>query len=140
MHILIVDDHREFAQTLATLLVESSTVPLTVDIGFDGVQAVQLALCHPPAVAFLDIEMPRTNGADAAMAIRDALSGRAPLMVAVTGNPDLLTAAALTGLFNWTLCKPIQPEDLLAVIGAAAATLQPPTVQQVVGGSSTAPV
>jgi CheY-like chemotaxis protein len=116
MHILIVDDHREFAQTLATLLVESSAVPLTADICFDGAQAVEMAASHPPAVAFIDLEMPVMNGADAAAAIRAALRDRRPVMIAMTGNPDLLAASALAGLFDRTLCKPVQLNHLLEVV------------------------
>jgi CheY-like chemotaxis protein len=97
MRILIVDDHRELAQTLDTLI-ESSAVPLTVGIGFNGFQAIQLAQCHPPAVAFLDTQMPGTNGAQAAAAIGAALVRGLPSLVAVTGDPDQLMAAALTGL------------------------------------------
>ena len=119
MHVLIVDDNRQFAESLADLLVESSTVPLTADVGFDGAQAVQLAASHPPAMAFIDLEMPVMNGADAAAAIRAALPDPRPLIIAMTGNPDLLTASALTGLFDRSLSKPVQLSHLLALVSEA---------------------
>jgi CheY-like chemotaxis protein len=126
MNILIVDDHEEFVRTLAALVVNSSAMPVTVAICFDGLQAVTLAQSQRPAVAFLDIEMPGLNGADAAAAIRLALGDASPLLVAMTGDPDLLTAAALSGLFDRSLRKPVQPGDLLAIANEAAEGLAGP--------------
>lgn len=125
MHILIVDDHRDFAQTLASLLVESSAIPLTADVAFNGSQAVQFAMARPPVVAFIDVDMPVMNGADAAATIRANMRDKAPLMIAMTGNPDLLTASTLAGVFDRTLCKPVQLSDLLAVTASASTALAP---------------
>jgi CheY-like chemotaxis protein/anti-sigma regulatory factor (Ser/Thr protein kinase) len=80
--ILVADDNRDAASSLATLLALDGHEIRVVN---DGEQALFEAERFRPHVALLDIGMPKKNGYDVARAIRDAAWGRAMLLVAVTG-------------------------------------------------------
>jgi PAS domain S-box-containing protein len=80
--ILVADDNRDAASSLATLLALDGH---EIRVANDGEQALVEAERFRPHVALLDIGMPKKNGYDVARAIRDAPWGRDVLMVAVTG-------------------------------------------------------
>jgi CheY-like chemotaxis protein len=66
-HILIVDDNRDSARSLALLL---ELMGHTVDTAHDGLEAVEKAATLRVDVILLDIGMPRLNGFEAARRIR----------------------------------------------------------------------
>lgn len=113
LHVLVVDDYPDVAEMLALLLVDASPMRITTDIGFDGEQALRLALAHRPSVAVLDIDMPAMNGIEAALRIRRALDGDAPLLIAVTGNTH---PAEATRVFDRVLRKPVDIDALLRLM------------------------
>lgn len=115
-HVLVVDDYPDVAQMLATLIVDASLMAITTDIGFDGCDALRLAIARPPAVAVLDIDMPCMNGLEAARRIRAELDRDAPLLIAVTGNPLHAAAAQSGDAFDRVLIKPVDIERLLDLI------------------------
>jgi len=119
VHLLIADDYRDNAETMAALLIGASGVD-SVDVAFDGLHAVRLADAHQPDIVFLDIEMPILGGVDAARAIQLAAHHQAPILVAMSGNPDSALAAQLAGIFNFVLSKPVSCPDLMATLEAAA--------------------
>jgi CheY-like chemotaxis protein len=83
LRILIVDDNRDAADMLATLLQFSGHETHMVH---DGVEAVEATTTLQPDVILLDIGLPRLNGYEAARKIRERHDhpGR-PLLVALTG-------------------------------------------------------
>lgn len=56
-----------------------------VRVARDGQEAVELAAAFRPALALLDIGMPRMNGYEAARRIRTPEGGTEVLLIAVTG-------------------------------------------------------
>jgi signal transduction histidine kinase/ActR/RegA family two-component response regulator len=67
-HILVVDDNRDSATSLAMLL---KLMGHTVDTAHDGLEAVEKAAKLHVDVILLDIGMPRLNGYEAARRIRE---------------------------------------------------------------------
>jgi CheY-like chemotaxis protein len=80
--ILIADDNRDAATTMATML---ELLGDDVRVAHDGVEAVALAAAFRPAIVLMDIGMPRLNGHDATRRIREQPWGRALKIVALTG-------------------------------------------------------
>jgi signal transduction histidine kinase/CheY-like chemotaxis protein len=113
--VLVVDDNRDAAQTLAVLL---ETAGYEVRTAADGAQALHHLDSFDADVAILDIGLPSMSGYDLARALRgDARFARLRL-VALTGygrDPD--RQRALRSGFDEHLVKPVAPERLLDVLG-----------------------
>lgn len=120
MRLLVADDNRDSATTTADILRGIQGVEL-VDVACDGEEAVILALRRMPALAVLDVEMPRLGGVDAATTIRLAASGAPLVLVAVSGNPDSVAAAQASGVFDFVFGKPIPWQTLELIVRAATA-------------------
>lgn len=67
--VLLADDHALFRQGLASLVREQGEDWRIVGEAGDGEEAVRLAAALQPQIAVLDVEMPRTNGIEAARQI-----------------------------------------------------------------------
>jgi PAS domain S-box-containing protein len=80
--ILVVDDNRDSADSLATLL---KLTGHEVHIAHDGLEALERAAACQPEVILLDIGLPRLNGYEAARRIREQQRHKAPTLVALTG-------------------------------------------------------
>jgi PAS domain S-box-containing protein len=80
--ILIVDDNRDSATTLAMLLRLSGH---EIRTAYDGDDAVEQAAAYQPDVILLDIGLPGMNGYDACRAIRKLPAGKSIVLVALTG-------------------------------------------------------
>jgi CheY-like chemotaxis protein len=115
LHLLVADDVRDAVEPLVELLILSVMPPVTVDIAYDGAEAVAYAIKRPPAVAVLDIDMPVMTGTDAALAIRTAL-GRKPVLVAMTGYALHAARIGTHLAFDHVLIKPIDLTKLLTII------------------------
>jgi PAS domain S-box-containing protein len=118
--ILIVDDNRDAADSLAMVL---SMAGHETRIAYDGLQAVETAADYRPDVVLLDIGLPRLNGYEAARQIRQQSWGKGMILVAVTGwgQEEDKRRASEAG-FDHHLTKPVDPavlESLLAVFSQA---------------------
>jgi signal transduction histidine kinase/ActR/RegA family two-component response regulator len=80
--ILVVDDNRDSADSLAMLL---ELTGHEVHIAHDGLEAVEGAAAFQPQVILLDIGLPGLNGYEAARRIREQQRHKAPTLVALTG-------------------------------------------------------
>ncbi len=80
--ILVVDDIRDNAETLAFLL---QLAGHQIETACDGKQAFRMAQEYRPDVILLDIGLPEMNGFDTCRAIRAQPWGKKILIVAVTG-------------------------------------------------------
>lgn len=108
--ILVVDDNRDSADTLALLLRARGH---QVQTAFDGVEAVQAAAAFRPDLVLLDIGMPKMNGYDAAREIRSGVFGATMTLVAMTGwGQDDDKRRALEAGFDVHLTKPLDPREL----------------------------
>jgi len=80
--ILVVDDNRDSADSLAMLL---QVTGHEVHIAHDGPEAVAEAATFQPHVILLDIGLPRLNGYEAARRIREQQRHKGLTLVALTG-------------------------------------------------------
>lgn len=80
--ILVVDDNRDSATTLAMLLKLSGNETRTA---YDGLEAVEMAANFRPDVVLLDIGLPKLNGYEACRRIREQPWSNSVMMVALTG-------------------------------------------------------
>jgi CheY-like chemotaxis protein len=108
--ILVADDNREAAESLAALLELSGYVVTTA---FNGPQALELAIQERPNAILLDIGMPGLSGYEVARRIRLEAWGQRALLIAITGwgqEEDKLQAKAAG--FNSHLTKPVDPREI----------------------------
>ena len=85
IRVVIVDDHRLFAESIA-LTLETDRRIQVVGFAQDGVEAVDLARRLHPDIVLMDLQMPRLNGVEATRRIHRlfpemkvvAMSGAAP--------------------------------------------------------------
>lgn len=117
--VLVADDYPDMAELLAEVIVVASAVPVEVAVAFDGAQALALAVSRPFHCVIMDLDMPVLDGMSAALEIRLRLGPRAPLLVAVTGNPAHLSSPCTRGIFDHTLDKPTDIEELLVLIASS---------------------
>ena len=117
--ILVADDNRDAADTLAKML---KLFGHEVRIAYDGEEAVRVAADFVPDLALLDIGMPRLNGYDAARSIRSQPRGGRIKIVALTGwgQPEDKRRSQSAG-FDEHLVKPVDP----AVLGRILADARP---------------
>lgn len=113
--ILVVDDNKDAAVSLSTLLRIMGHETFTAH---DGLEAVEATARHRPDVVLLDIGLPRLNGYDAGRRIREQSSGERPVLIALTGwgQEDDRRRSKEAG-FNYHMVKPVDPsvlEKLLA--------------------------
>lgn len=111
LKVLIADDNRDSAETLAALL---QIAGHDVRTGFNGTEALEIAQTFLPDVALLDIGMPKLNGYEAAEYLRNQHWGKYMTLIAVTGwgqEGDVRRAHAAG--FDHHLRKPID----MAILG-----------------------
>jgi PAS domain S-box-containing protein len=110
VRILVVDDNRDAAESLATALRLRGSEVHTV---YDGLEAIESCTAQRPDVVLLDIGLPRLNGYDAARRIRELPGGKDVLLVAVTGwGQDEDKRRSSAAGFDHHLVKPVAPASL----------------------------
>src|SRR6185312_5907430 len=106
--VLIADDNRDAAESLAVLLRMDGH---DVTIAYDGPQALAMLAQTRPEVALLDIGMPGLNGYEVARRVRHL--GSAVTLIAVTGwGQDRDKAQAREAGFDHHFTKPVDPARL----------------------------
>ena len=112
--VLIVDDHRNGANTLAAVMEETGH---EVRVAYDGLAAFEVADGFRPDVAILDIDLPKLNGCDVAKRLRQEHSGRELLLVAVTGSgqEDIDRRCKQAG-FDHHFAKPVNLDTLVNLL------------------------
>jgi CheY-like chemotaxis protein len=112
--ILVVDDERAIASTLATILESQGYETATA---FSGEEAVEVAGSFQPDCIVSDVMMGAMNGIEAAMEILGALPYCKVLLISGNaGYGDLLEKARGKGFDFELLLKPVTPSELLARI------------------------
>ncbi|HWH38555.1 MAG TPA: response regulator [Verrucomicrobiae bacterium] len=111
--VLVVDDNEDAADSLATLL---GVMGYEVRVAYDGPEAIEAADEFRPAVALLDIGLPRLSGYDIARHIRGT-QGNKVLLVAITGwGQDDDRRRAREAGFDHHFTKPADFEVLIELI------------------------
>ena len=117
--ILVADDNRDAASSLATLLRLDGH---EVRVANDGAQALAAAEAFVPQIALLDIGMPKRNGYEVARAIRTSQWGASMVLVAVTGwGQSEDKRRAKDAGFDHHFTKPLDLDVLAAFVGDALA-------------------
>ncbi len=110
--VLVADDERVIADTLAIILNQSGFEATAV---YSGEKAVETAKTLHPDMVISDVIMTDLNGIDAAIRIRAMLpSCKILLFSGQAATADLLDRARVQGHEFEILAKPVHPQDLLA--------------------------
>ncbi len=112
IRILIVDDERYARDELRHLLSEYPSVDI-VGEAESGEEAVVQAIQHKPDVVFMDIEMPKMNGMEAAKSLLELK--HSPSIVFATAYPEFAAEAFRYEAVDYLL-KPYDEEQLQETI------------------------
>ncbi|MFP5289133.1 MAG: ATP-binding protein, partial [Thermoanaerobaculia bacterium] len=115
--ILVVDDNRDAADSLALLLTLQGS---EVRTAYDGLEAVEAAAEFHPDIVLSDLGMPRMNGYDAAQRIRERCPG--VVLVAMTGwgQEEDKRRSSEAGI-DFHLVKPVDLETLEQLLASLEA-------------------
>lgn len=116
MRILVVDDNRDSADSLAMLLETHGHTGL---VAYDGSSAIEKAEKLRPQVALVDIGMPTMDGFEVARRITSAEWGKETVVVAVSGwGAKSDRAKAKESGFAYHLTKPVDYDTLASLLSA----------------------
>jgi DNA-binding response OmpR family regulator len=121
MRVLLAEDHRELAETVATGLRRDG---MAVDLAFDGREALELASVHGYDVVVLDRDLPQVHGDAVCRAlVRDGARARVLMLTAASTIEDRVDGLGL-GADDY-LPKPFAFAELIARIRALGRRAQP---------------
>jgi signal transduction histidine kinase/ActR/RegA family two-component response regulator len=121
--ILVCDDNIDAADTLAHLL---RLHGFAVDVVYDGAGACSVAEQRRPQAAVLDLGLADMPGEDVARWIRGQSWGAGVLLVAVTGwGQDHDRQRTTDAGFDHHLVKPVDPDELVALLVAQVGSARP---------------
>ena len=114
--ILVVDDNRDAAETLAMMLrLEGNEV----STAFDGESAIAATAQFNPEIVLMDLGMPKVDGYEAARAIRKDRSAAEVVLIALTGwGGDVDRRMSEEAGFDRHLVKPVVPTELLELLSS----------------------
>lgn len=112
--ILIVDDNRDAANSLAMLLRIMGNDTRTA---YDGQEGMDMAEKFRPDVALLDISLPKLNGYQMCRRIREQPWGIGIVLIAVTGRgQDEDRRRSQEAGFDHHMVKPVDPKALMNLL------------------------
>jgi CheY-like chemotaxis protein/anti-sigma regulatory factor (Ser/Thr protein kinase) len=112
--ILIVDDSRDIAESLATMLRMLGNETCTA---YDGEAALAAAQDFRPDVVMLDIGLPNMDGYEACRRIRELGPGREMVIIAQTGwGQEAALQRTHDAGFDHHLVKPVDPRALMQLL------------------------
>jgi len=112
--ILVVDDNRDAAGSLAMLLQMTGN---ETHIAYDGVEAVHAAETFKPDVVLLDIGLPKLNGYDTCRRIREQPWGKDMMLIALTGwGQEADRQRSRDAGFDGHLVKPVDYAALMKLL------------------------
>ncbi|MGA7887557.1 MAG: response regulator [Acidobacteriaceae bacterium] len=114
--ILIVDDEADIAETLSAVFTHSG---YHVRIALSAEEAIETVAEWEPDLAILDVMLPRMNGLELAVVLRD--NHPRCRLVLFSGHPDtptLVSEAARKGHFFEILSKPVHPLFMLDYVAS----------------------
>ena len=114
LRILVVDDNRDAAATLALLL---ELTGHDVRTAHDGLEALAMASEFRPDVVLLDIGLPKLNGYEVARRIRRQPRGQGVVLIAITGwGQEEDKRQSQDAGFDQHIVKPVDPGTLLKLL------------------------
>jgi CheY-like chemotaxis protein len=123
LHVLVVDDDRETADSLGLLVRRCGHGAV---VAYDGDEALRLSGFRRPDVALLDLDLARLHGLRLARRLTEARRPTPLVLVALTGQagPGIYEQTHAAG-FVFYVVKPVEPaelERLLTTIAQVMAT------------------
>jgi PAS domain S-box-containing protein len=116
--VLVVDDNRDAAESLATLL-RSHEYP--VNVAFDGTTALAAVDAAHPDVLLLDMGLPDMRGEEVACEVRRKTDSAFAKIIAITGwGQEADRRRSLDAGIDVHLVKPVDPRKLLEILGEIA--------------------
>jgi two-component system chemotaxis response regulator CheY len=113
--VLIVDDDPFIRKLIATTLEDVAEFDLHE--AADGIEALQVADRQPPALVFLDVDMPRLNGIDACRRLRqNKAMSKTTIVMLTAAHGDSVERRAEEAGADLFLTKPFSPLDLLRLV------------------------
>jgi PAS domain S-box-containing protein len=114
LRILIVDDNRDGADSLAMMLKMMGNETRTA---YDGQEGVEVCEAFRPDVVLLDIGLPKLNGYEACRRIRALPNGKKIILIAVTGwGQDDDRRRSHNAGFDHHLVKPVESQSLMQML------------------------
>jgi CheY-like chemotaxis protein len=114
--VLVVDDNRDAADTLAVLLRHHGYI---VQVAYSGAKAIEVAREQRPMVVLLDLGMPAMDGYAVARQLRQQPETKDVLIIAATGYGLAGDRArSIAAGVDLHLLKPVRHDELLEVLRA----------------------
>ena len=112
--VLIADDHRDLAKTLAVLL---KLAGFDAEIVHDGRDALKAARAHRVDVLLLDISLPGLDGVRVAEQMRsDPLLSNVLIIATSAYDPDMFRGRSERASFDHRLVKPVAFPTILSLL------------------------
>lgn len=109
--ILVVDDEKVIADTIVQILNRNGFI---AEAAYGGEEAIEMARLHCPELVLSDVLMPRIDGVEAAIAIRELCPDtRIILFSGQAATVEILSRARERGHTFELLPKPIHPTQLI---------------------------
>ncbi len=116
--ILIVDDERDAAESVAVLLTDMGH---SIRQAYSGAEALEAAVEFKPQLVLLDLSMPGMDGFEVAQRLRERDETRDAKIVALTAHREKPFKEALAEAdFDGHLLKPVSVRELWQAITAAS--------------------
>jgi two-component system, NarL family, response regulator LiaR len=115
LRVLIVDDHRLFAEALEAILATDERIEVVGQAG-DGSEAVELARRLGPDVVLMDVSMPVLDGFEATREIRAASGDTQVLMLTGSNSRADVDRSREAGASGYVTKDRIASELLAAIV------------------------
>jgi DNA-binding NtrC family response regulator len=110
--ILVIDDDRDLAEGLADILRELGH---SVEIAFNGSDALEIARRFDAQIALVDIKLGRTSGLELISSLKELRPGIVNVVITANAGKESVIAALRSGAFDF-LNKPMHPQDLFVIL------------------------
>jgi DNA-binding NarL/FixJ family response regulator len=121
--VMLVDDHQLVRAGLAALLDAADDLDVVAEAA-DGLEALELARVHLPAVVQMDLSMPIMDGVQATRQLMTELPETYVVVLTSFADRDRVAEALSSGAIGYLL-KDCDPHELLSAVRAAAKGLTP---------------
>ena len=118
LRVLIVDDHRLFAEALEVILASDGRIEIAGHAG-TGEEAIEAATSSQPDVVLMDIAMPGMNGLEATRRIAEKVPSAAILMLTGSNSRIDVDQAKQAGAAGYVTKDRIAAELVGAILEVA---------------------